>query len=59
LTKTTFVPTVTLSYAGTKDRSSIDTEIDDAAIALGAEGLAAASAAQPINAKMTKPLFID
>jgi hypothetical protein len=57
--KTTVVPTVTLSCAGMKDRSSIDTEMDGAAIARGAEGPAAASAAQPINAEMTKPLVID
>jgi len=30
-----------------------------AAISRGAEGLAAASAAQPINTEMTKPLVID
>jgi hypothetical protein len=53
------VPTVTLSCAGTKDRSSIDTEMVGAAIPRGAEGLAAASVAQPINTEMTKPLVID
>jgi len=33
--------------------------MDGAAIPRGAEGLAAASAAQPINTEMTKPLVID
>jgi hypothetical protein len=33
--------------------------MDAAVIARGAEGPAAASAARPINAEMTKPLVID